>query len=184
VLRLGKPAGSNLRHVQEDRLTIWKLLWLTAGVGVGLTCFCEPFKDFQWNDTDDWRILGNGILSGLSLSALLFGLNLRLRGRRLGFGALFGVMSGLGAILLLPPLLVVDEGKALGNGLAFACIVYMMPLMALWFLLAAAVGGRLRRKIWSRPMPWTEKFGYLLAMAWSPLGVWMLVDIYRDALMK
>ncbi|CAL1125483.1 unnamed protein product [Cladocopium goreaui] len=141
-------------------------------------------EDIQWNDVDDWRILANGILSGLSLSALLFGLNLRLRGRRLGIGALFGVMSGLGALLLLPPLLVVGEGEAVGDRLAFACIVYMMPLMALWFLLAAAVGGRLRRKIWSRPMPWTEKFGYLLAMAWSPLGVWMLFDIYIDGLMK
>lgn len=174
----------NVGNVEQDRLTIWKLLWLTAGVGVGLSCFCPPLGKFAWNNAADWRIVLNGILSGLSLAAVGFGLNLRLRGKRLGFGGLFGLMSGLGALLLLPPMLIVGEGKAIGDRVAFMCLVYMMPLMALWFLLAVAVGGRLNRRIWSASMPWTEKFGYLLAIAWTPLGVWMMVDIYRDSLMK
>jgi len=168
--------------IEQDRLTIWKLLWLTAGVGIGLSCFNGPFDQYDWMKVESWRFLFNGILSGLSLPAIAFGFSLRLRGRRLGPGALFGMMSGLGALLMLPPAALGASAGLLDSGnVPLTCMYFIMPLMALWFLLAAIVGGALRPKIWSSTTPWTERYGYLLAVGWTPLGIWVMFDIYRDA---
>ena len=169
----------------QDRLTIWKLLLLTAGFGVGLSCFQAPLDQFNWKASEDWRVLSNGILCGLSLPAIAFGLRLRLSGRRLGGGALFGLMAGLGTLLMLPPAVLYGPGSSgdRDTSIAVACMNYVMPLMALWFLLAAIVGGALRRQVWSSATPWSEKYGYLLAGGWAPLGVWAMFDIYCDKLM-
>ena len=62
------------------------------------------------------------------------------------------------------------------------CLYNVLPLMGLWNLLAALVAASAVRRELVPKMSWTERYGLFLSLAWSPLGVWMLVDIYRDVL--
>lgn len=143
-----------------------------------------PLDEFDWKNHESWRALLNAVLSGLSLPAIGFGLSLRLRGHDLKSGSLFGLMAGLGALLMLPAAImakVLAEPEQSDN-IVVSCMYFVMPLMGLWFFLAAWVGGMFTWRLWSQPMPWSEKYGYLLAVAWTPLGVWVLADIYHDAI--
>jgi hypothetical protein len=56
-----------------------------------------------------------------------------------------------------------------------------VPFVCLWYLIAAAVGGQLTRASLGRSTPWVERLGLYLALAGAPLGVWLLIDIYREA---
>jgi hypothetical protein len=44
------------------------------------------------------------------------------------------------------------------------------------------LGGHLARTLFNRETPWSERYGFLLALLWSPLGVWVLADLYTEVL--
>jgi hypothetical protein len=162
----------------RDGLTIRRLLVLTGGVGVGLAIGTP--KPFDAGEADSWRTLITVIVMGLSLTGPLFVLADR-RGR-LGWGGLFWFAQGLGVWILLPPI-IVDRFKSGIRLSPLLCLVYMLPLMGLWFALAALVNGQLsRRRL--RLAPWRERFGVLLAVVWSPLGVWVVLEFYYNAFFK
>ena len=166
---------------QRDRLTILRLLLLTAGVAVGLAVFAPRITATSATDTNQWRGLVNAVIIGLGLPAPLFCVRRRGSDRRIGAGGLFALTAALGSLLMLPAAVVsVIAGDA--KGMPAACLFYCLPLVGLWYLLAALLSGHVGRHLFRPETPWTEKYGFLLALLWSPLGVWVLVDIYRDVL--
>lgn len=157
---------------RRDRLTISRLLVLTAGVAIGLRLLAPPPADIDVRSVDAWRRLASCVLIGLSLPGPIYTIR-RPRGDRLGIGGLLWLALGLGALLLLPA--AVHKGRT-----AEACLYYTLPLMSLWTVLAAALGGLLRRRR-LRAAAWRDRFGLYLGLAWSPLAIWHLVDFYREA---
>jgi hypothetical protein len=169
-----------------DRLTIGRLLVLTAGIAVGLTVFAPRFEEDNSADPDVWRGLAQAVAIGLALPAPLFCLPRAFRNRRLGPGGLFALSAGLGAIVLLPagvierfPWQSPTGGGRLESG---ACLGVALSLFGLWYLLAALVAGHAGRHLFRRTTSWVERYGFLLALAWSPLGAWWVYDIYAGVL--
>jgi hypothetical protein len=156
----------------RDEFTILRMLLLTAGVAVGLRTFWDgEFDPRVW---EDYRIVAAAVLNGLGLPGPL--ITLRRRGQRpLDLGGLLWVTIGLGAWLLLPPSLVKPDGMAV------SCLHYVVSLVCIWYLLAAVIGGRLRWSTLRATTEWSERFGIYLAMAWVPLGIWILCELYADA---
>jgi hypothetical protein len=174
------PANTSLPQVppRRDALTILRILLLTAGVAVGIKVFIPEDVD-GWTA---WRTLFNAAVIGLSLPAPLFvmGAVRRVQGP-LGPGSLFAMAMGGGALLLLPPPVIVMFSSH--KTASPACVYYIMPQVALWFLLAALLTGQINRRLFDRRQtPWTERYGYFLALLWSPLGIFHLVRYYRQAL--
>ena len=56
----------------SDRLTIRRLLLLTAGVAVGLTLFAPRFEEGGFADFEQWCAVANAAIIGLALPAPLF----------------------------------------------------------------------------------------------------------------
>jgi hypothetical protein len=156
----------------RDRFTLWRLIVLVTCEAMVFGLFAD---DIDTGDawTDFFRAWSSIALLGLSMPGPLFAVGRRWAGQRLGPGALLWLSLGLGFLLMLPP--AVKDGEAL------SCLYYVLPLMSLWFVLAAAVGGRMRLKYLGPRTAWTERFGFYLGLLWSPLGVWLLWDFYRDA---
>jgi len=176
-------ATSAPREEHQDRLTIGRLLVLTAGVAVGLALFAPHLGADNITDTEDWRGIANALVIGLALPAPLFCLPRVFRNRSLGAGGLFALAAGLGVLLLVPPAIVEwaarnSPASTNDNFSAAACLFYSIPLMGLWYLLAAIVSGHAGRRLFEPATPWIERYGFGLAVAWSPLGVWLLVDVY------
>lgn len=172
--------GVAVETTQPDRLTIAKLLLLTVGAAVGMSCFSPPSSSFNWTLPYSWLRLLSGILCGLSLPGMLFVIRLRLQGGRLGPGALFTFMSGLASLFFLPTILIAGGGIDEGSRFARPCLNYVMPLVGLWFLVAAILGRATRPKVWLKAASWTERFGYLLAVGWSLHGIWILYFIFSS----
>jgi 4-amino-4-deoxy-L-arabinose transferase-like glycosyltransferase len=154
-------------------------LILTAGVGAGLAIGMP--RPFLGGDADSWRSLLTAVLVGISLAGPLFALCDRRR--RLGWGGLFWFAQGLGVLLLLPPMLMERFGADRIRLSPTSCLAYVLPLMGLWFTLAAMAGGLVHRRRLRRAA-WRDRFGVLLAAAWSPLGIWIVADFYRDAFFR
>ncbi len=168
------PANSASAPVTPDKLTIARLLILTAGVAAGLRLFA---LDVASLDTfDAWRTVASAVLAGLSLPGPLFILRWRRR-MPVGLGGLLWLALGLGVWTMVPPALAVP----LDDASARTCLFIGMPLASLWFMSALLLSGQLRRGIFSRFEPWTERFGLGLGLAWSPLGIGWLFDIYGEA---
>jgi hypothetical protein len=167
---------------QRDRLTILRLLLLTAGVAVGLVIFAPRITEAYATDTDQWRGLASAVIIGLGLPAPLFCVRRPLRGRQLGAGGLFALTAGLGSLVILPAAVIAMIANGEPKGMPVVCPYYCLPLVGLWYLLAALLSGHAGRHLFRPETPWTERYGFLLALLWSPLGVWVLVDIYRDVL--
>ena len=158
---------------RRDKLTILRLLLLTAGVAVGLRMFQWQLR--RWDpssDADWWRWMAAAILAGCSLPGPLFAIARRRSGARLKTGGILWLTLGLGAWMLLPAVLV-DRYR-----LGLTALYYCLPLTALWTTLAAAAAGRLNRRSLGRDAPWFERFGLYLGLAWSPLGIWHIVVFY------
>ena len=170
---------------RRDTLTIGRFLLLTADVAIGLGIFSpvenpdEPeLIDF---DIDYFIVFYNAVLIGLTLPAPLFIIGQRLRkGPPIGPGGLLAVTMGLGALLMLPPVFIARLKQ--DEGMAFVCIHYMLPLVSFWYLLAALVAGKLRRELFARTTAWTERYGFFLALFWTPVGIWWLITFYMEAL--
>jgi hypothetical protein len=175
------PEGHGSRSPSRDRLTILRVLLLTAGVAAGVQVFAPPVEEDSFGKSEWWLMLANAVVIGLSLPAPLFTLRFRRVERpETGFGALFALMASLGVILLLPPAIV--ERLASGSkGEVQFCLYYVLPLSGLWFVLAILLTGG-ARKMWRKTeSPWTERYGFFLAMLWSPLGIWHTVHFYIEA---
>jgi hypothetical protein len=170
----------------SDRLTIRRLLILTAGVAVGLALFAPHFSAGDLADAGQWRAVVNAVIIGLALPAPLFCIPRAFRNRGLGAGGLFALAVGLGVWLLLPAAVVEwlarNASPSNQRNMTGACLYNVLPLMGFWYLLAALTAGHAGRRLYSRTTPWTERYGFFLSLLWSPLGVWLLVDIYRDVL--
>jgi len=202
-----------LRHKSDhrDRLTISRLLILTAGVGVGLA-ICMP-RPVDLRSADSWRSLLTAVLMGISLTGPLFAVLDRGTGilpvssragcpchQRLDWGGLFWFAQGLGVLLMLPPIIAEQFGQDRIRLSPSSCLGYVLPLMGLWFLLAALASGMLGSRTRqtlddaaSGPnadefgyyaQAWRDRFGVLLAACWAPLGGWILFDFYVDAFFK
>jgi purine-cytosine permease-like protein len=174
----GSPAPSGVRR---DRLTIARLLLLTAGVAVGLGVYAPDVSLPEGSSVDRrerWLGVANAVLIGLALPAPLFAIGLQRRERvALGVGGLFALMASLGALTLMPAMLMMRLSRA-SSGAAL-CLHYALPLMGLWCVLAAVVGGQ-ARFLFRKDAPWLDRYGAFLALLWSPLGVRHLIWIYRD----
>ena len=164
---------------ERDRLTIGRMLLLTAGVAVGLGVFAPEVKrPLQLGEPDRWLMFANAILIGLSLPLPLLAFRLRRPDRvRLGAGGLFALAAGLGAWTMLPP--ACAQRLKSGGSEAAVCLVYVLPLMAVWWLLATVAAGQLR-STFSGSRPWFERFGSWLAVLWMPLGLWQLSRFYLE----
>lgn len=161
-----------------DRLTIRRLLILIAGIGAGLAIGTP--QPFEGGNVDHWRGLLTVIVMGLSMTGPVF--VLADRRTPLRWGGLFWFAQGLGVWLLVPPI-VVERFKSGIRLSPLVCLMYVLPLMGLWFALAAlATGQYSKRRL--RRLPWRERFGVLLAMLWTPPGVWVMVEFYYDAFFK
>lgn len=163
----------------SDTLTVSQLLLLAA---------CEAFgfwvarpQSISPGEVDFWRWIWWQSLFGLSLAGPFVVVSLVRRGRAIGVAAHFWLMTGLGGWLFVPGMaLARNAGK--DPGMLGGCLVYTQSLVALWLFASVLVTGPSGlRKLW-RPGPWSERFGLWLAVAWAPLGAWILVDLYRDAI--
>lgn len=169
-----------------DRLTIGRLLVLTAGIAVGLTVFAPTFGTDNLADPGLWRQLAQAVAIGLSIPAPFFCLPRAFHNRRLGPGGLFALSAGLGALVLLPAGGIERFAQpSAANADRFetgTCLGVALSLFGLWYLMAALVAGHAGRHLFRRPTSWTEQYGFLLALVWSPLGMWWVFDIYSGVL--
>jgi hypothetical protein len=168
------PADPTPAPLPRDALTIRRILLLTAGVAAGLKVFA-PESDQPLVQAEGWLLLANAVVIGLSLPAPFFLMGSVRRARTLGPGSMFAATMGVGSWLLLPPPLIGRSPAAL------LCSYYAMPLVAAWFLLATLLTRQVNRRLFDRAAtPWTERYGYVLALLWAPLGVYHLVLMYRE----
>lgn len=165
---------------QRDALTIRRFLLLTAGVAMGLGVFSPGEKKGDLLEIDQFLGLYNSVLIGIALPAPLIIIGQRWRkGPAIGPGGLFSLMVGLGALLMLPPVLLQRLAGKVGSSLF--CLFYMLPLVSVWYLAAAAMAGKIDRSLFARSTAWTERYGFLLAVLWAPMGVWWLIRFYMEA---
>ncbi|MEZ6071962.1 MAG: hypothetical protein R3C10_17290 [Pirellulales bacterium] len=162
-----------------DRLTIRRVVVLTVGVALGLAIFAPRDKPDVASD-DWWRLIWFALLAGVALVSPLFVIARRLRGQRAGVGGMLLLTLGFGVLSLVPTTLA-ERSADRDDGFSTVCLAYCVPFVCLWYLLAAAAGGQLTRAALQRRTPWVERLGLYLALAGAPLGVWLLVEIYRDA---
>lgn len=167
--------------VVRDRLTIFRMLVMVTALAVGWAVYSPNMNDINLADADSWRMLASVFMIGLSLAGPVFAL-VRRRTYRLGAGGLLALTLGLGGLVMMPPAMMMRYQRGnIDNGMAAFCLYYCLPLMSLWYLAAMLVGGRLSRRSFSSVTPWSERYGLILALLWSPLGFWILWDMYVEA---
>lgn len=168
----------------HDRLTVWELMVLIAGVAIGLWTLLGTTWDS--GDNDAWTLLIVAVLGGLSVVGPPLLIWERRRTRRpFTPGRFLWFTQGTAAWLLWPPVMYLRaRGKdaEVAQGTAGMCFFYGTPLMAVYVTISLLVGGRLRRKHWRRARSWRERFGLLLALGWACTGVYLLAKIYREDL--
>lgn len=171
----GKPVALT---PSTDRLTIGRIMLITAGIAVGLAAFI-PEPGHIFDDAQNVRYFLNSILLGAALPGLIFILTRRRGGHRIGVGGWIALTASLGVLILLPPSAGASRFHA-GEGTGLLCLHYTLPLAMFFMLLAALVAGQLRWRHLSRQAPWSERYGFYLAIAWLPISLWLLSDIYRE----
>lgn len=171
------PAEGGSRN--HDRLTIFRLLAITAGIAVGLVVFTPKVDpaDKSPYDVEYFRYLAAAPLIGACLPAgfFVFGFRRRSHGR-IGPGGLLALTMTSGTLLLLPPAAMTGS-----DGLGFTCLRFTLPLMSLWYLVGMAAAGQLTRATFTGRIPWSERYALYLAIAWLPEACWLIYDIYEDA---
>jgi hypothetical protein len=155
------------------------MLILTAGVALGLGIFAPSLQDANTIDNaNGWLMVINAVLIGLSLPAPCWTLRAERGGHPpLGAGGLFALTMGLASLSMLPPALIAR--LTAGKSATFACLYFVLPLVGLWYTAATALGGQWRA-MFRAEAPWIERYGGLLALAWSPLGLWHLFHFYSE----
>ena len=167
--------------VADDRLTIRRMLIITAGAATGLVLFV-PRQQEADADAHEWiQVIWFALLGGIALVSPLFVIGRRMNGHRAGVGGMLLLTLGLG-VLSLVPTTIADRirGHAMA-GFSIFCLAYCIPFVCLWYLAAAFAGGQLTVSFFGRGTPWVERFGVYLTLAAAPLGIWLLVDVYIDA---
>jgi hypothetical protein len=173
------PGDMLPRGDPRNRLTVFRVILLAIGAAVGIGVFVPELKPGE-SRNGMWLLWANAAVIGLSLPAPFFILAFRrTTATEVGAGGLFATMMGIGAILFMPPEIATRLG--VGKSDLWYFLLYALPLMALWFMLATIVTGSAWRLIRGRMVSWTERYGFLLAVLWSPLGVWHVVEFYREA---
>jgi hypothetical protein len=170
--------------MRRDRLTISRLMVLTAGICLSLALVAP--RNFQvWPATvDPYRQMYSTLLVGLSLPGLIYCWPRHVRARQ-RLGSLLWLSLALGAWLLLPPAAVAPlvRGQELGNNMAVSCMYLLFPLMSVWLLLAGWLGGSLWPSVRASAL-WRERFGIWLGLAWCLQGLWILGEMYWDAFLQ
>jgi hypothetical protein len=184
----GVNVGSSAHDDPMDRLTIGRLLILTAGVAVGMALFAPRFASGDLKIAQNWRLAAFSVIAGLAISAPLFCLRRVVKKGALGVGGFFALATGLGVWLMLPAAVIewfvrlrVPNTDAYQAGM---CLFYVMPMIGLWSLLGGLVSGAFGRRLLSPATPWIERYGFSMSLLWAPLGVWQVVDVYLDVLSK
>lgn len=175
------PRAIRREPVVRDRLTILRMLVIVTTIAIGVAVYGPERSKFDPEKIESWRFFYTSLLLGMSLAGPMFAL-VRRRNYRLGAGGLLALTLGLGALVMMPPAIMMrSRNGSVENSTAFFCLYYCMPLMTLWYLAAMAAGGRLSRRSLSRVAPWSERYGLILALLWSPLGLWLLWEVYCEA---
>ncbi|MBX9792046.1 MAG: hypothetical protein K2Y37_24240 [Pirellulales bacterium] len=171
------PAQGGFRT--HDRLTIFRLLAITAGIAVGLVVYSpnvDPGNKSPY-DVEYFRSLVAASLIGACLPAGFFAFGFRRRSHaRLGPGGLLALAMTTGTLLLLPPAAMQGD-----NGMGYICLRVTLPLMSLWYLVGMAAAGQLNRGAFSGGIPWSERYALYLAIAWLPEACWLIYEMYEEA---
>ena len=143
--------------------------------------------------TGPFELFASGELMSRTMQGMLIGLSLpapllhRWRSRRRwGLGSWVWLMLGIGSWLMLPAAVAgrcflatvrnsIDLREASQN-----CLHLSVPFICLWLVLALLVAGQLRPAAFSRRIPWQDRFGLALALAWCPWGLWELAAHYLE----
>ena len=188
-------SGPSPHHEREaTRPRIADIMAIIAGLAVSFWVF-RDFDESQW--ATRVLIIACMILGGLSVlgPVLLLWERWRQRGqpkRPWRAGRILWFSTGAAAWLTWPPLV---HGRFFGpnpkggvgeNSIAMCAYFYGTPLMALYTTTALLFGGwlplkRLRRsrsRARRKPLPWRERFGLLLGLAWACTGLWVLYLMY------
>jgi hypothetical protein len=151
-----------------------------------LAVFAPKVGEANLGDPGLWRQLAQAVAIGLAIPAPLICLPRAFRNGRLGPGGLFALAAGLGALVLLPAAVIecLARHAAPNNDHAQTsfCLGLALSLFGLWYLLAALVAGHAGGHLFNRNTAWTERYGFLLALVWSPLGTWWVFDIYSEVM--
>lgn len=162
-----------------DRLTIFRMLVITAGIAVGLVVFAPRIDRSNQSpyNVEYFRALAAAPIVGACLPAGFFAWGWRRRSHaRLGPGGLLALTMTAGVLLLLPPAAMTGD-----DGMGFICLRFMLPLVSLWYLVAMAAAGQLNRETLTGGAPWSERYALYLAIAWLPEAAWLLYEIYEGA---
>lgn len=173
------------RTAPSNQLTLMRLLVLVTCLAVGLAVFSPGnTSSFDWKSLDDWQERISIVLMGLTLAGPMFAWSQRRRDRRhFRAGTLLAAMLGLGVLLMIPPQVLANlRGEEQVGTTAYTCLLYVLPLLGLWFVLAASIGGLFRWRNFTAKCPWSERFGWYLAVLWAPWGVRILYMFYADEL--
>ncbi|MBX7075426.1 MAG: hypothetical protein K1X71_19965 [Pirellulales bacterium] len=173
-------AGKSDSNGAPDRLTMLRLLAMVTGVAVGIFLFYPRPESTAQAQPLDWFSFCFATLAGATLVESLFVARRLYARHRLGVGGYITLALGIGIWLLLP--VAVVERLTTGEQ-AVSCLVYVLPLGALWMFVAALITAGLNpRRLLAHSPAWTDRCGILLAMLWSPLGAWFLFWLYQDFL--
>jgi len=121
-------------------------------------------------------------LVGLALSAALFAMLRRRRGKRVGPGGRIALALGTGILLIAPYELcdlVVPSAK-LGDRTVFF-LAYAWPMLALT-LIVSAIPGRLLNRRTLFAAAWTERYGLYIGLLWALWGAWNVYLVYGHSL--
>ena len=163
----------------HEQLTILEAMVLIAGVAFGLWMFND--KREKNSEPDGWVIVAVSVLGGSSIAVVPMMLVDRIRHRRRWRSGAF-LWFGIGLVCWgLAPAITIERLKISGHGsVAPTCLVYMLPLIGLFFLAAAAVGGQPIRHWWTCRGWWPEWLGMYVLIGLAATGVYVMYSIYKD----
>jgi hypothetical protein len=182
------------RVEKRERFTIGAGALLVLSMALAMGLFLEPMRETDWWRLQNVVFLFVIVLAGPTAIGVPWLIVRKLRGRfrydrRWGPGRLHWFAQGSAAWLLWPPIVSTRLNLTAANAgmgsdpssTAQICYFYGTPLMAVYMLIALAVGGRIRlSKKSRRRIDWMERFGLLLAFLWTSVGAFLHWLIYTD----
>jgi hypothetical protein len=196
---LETPTGSanSARGTPRERLSLLQLLFLVAGVGIGLAVtrpiWSAPYKSGPDDPINIVPVAVRvivAILSGISfLGVPLLLTRLTRRRSPWGPGKVAWFAQGTAAWLLWPPILYyqVSHSPRSGGDMPWSAVCWLWgtPLMGLYMTAAILAGGWFGRRGRRRAVrSWREQFGLLLSCLWACTGLYMLGLLYWVDLFK